>query len=312
MPRHSKNNTANAFHSRHEFKEAGYGSKKARLGKDAQMPFGHCALSLAPAVDPVASPSGDIYCRECIYKYLLDQKRKLKRARQRYEEQVAELQDEQAEAKRAEADKRLQEFISANNDTSSADVFRAKSALETADERKSNDRLAKLDEEAKNKEAMGQLQRRFIARSEVNTKEELKRTSFWVPQSQPTAAAAKLKKPDKAPRDPMHPNKFLKLKHLIKVNFRVDPEAKLGAAAKAGTFICAVTRKPITHQKAVLLRPSGEVILESCLKTVVLPTMRCPITNKRLKKHDIVHLTAGGTSFSAHNKVVAVKYTPTM
>lgn len=30
---------------------------------------------------------------------------------------------------------------------------------------------------------------------------------------------------------------------------------QLGAAQKSGVFICAVTRKPITHQKAVLLKP---------------------------------------------------------
>ena len=57
---------------------------------------------------------------------------------------------------------------------------------------------------------------------------------------------------------------------------------------------------------------SGEVMMASCLKTLVEPTMRCPITSKKLKKNDIIHLTAGGTSFSAHNKVIATKYTPTM
>ena len=57
---------------------------------------------------------------------------------------------------------------------------------------------------------------------------------------------------------------------------------------------------------------SGEVILESCVKQLVLPTMRCPLTGKRLKSKDIIKLTAGGTSYSAHNKVIATKYTPTM
>lgn len=110
-----------------------YGTQKTRLGKEAQIPFGHCALSLAPAIDPVASfvrqslgwsrrhccpssrgvvarhrPAGDIYCRECIYKYLLDQKQKIKRAKAQYEAQVAELEAEDA-AGRAEAEeKRIQ------------------------------------------------------------------------------------------------------------------------------------------------------------------------------------------------------------
>ena len=107
-----------------------------------------------------------------------------------------------------------------------------------------------------------------------------------------------------------------------------------------------MTRKPITHQKAVLLRPcvllvccsplpptrvtnllcctrsltpscyhtarSGEVILESCVKTLVTPTMKCPITGKTLRKKDVIKLTAGGTGFSSHNKVEAKVYRPNL
>lgn len=102
------------------------------------------------------------------------------------------------------------------------------------------------------KEAMKHLQRQFISREEVNTRETLTRTSFWVPQVQPEAASAKLTKdanpygnavrlllcgsptpcrassqPDKAARDPMHPDRFLRLKQLVDVNFRVDRDAKV-------------------------------------------------------------------------------------
>lgn len=57
---------------------------------------------------------------------------------------------------------------------------------------------------------------------------------------------------------------------------------------------------------------SGEVILAELVKTLVEPNMRCPLTGKKLKKSDLIYLAAGGTSFSAHNKVTASKYTPTM
>lgn len=106
-------------------------------------------------------------------------------------------------------------------------------------------------------EAAAFLQRKFIPRDEVNTVKELKRTSFWTPASQPLAGKGKLKKvrnnsattsslpvtqqlsspylthapcapqPDTAARDPMHPHKFLRLKQLIDVNFRRDPDAKV-------------------------------------------------------------------------------------
>jgi len=134
-----------------------------------------------------------VYCRECIYKYLLDQKQKLKRARKKYEEQLAELAEEATASQQAEEDRKLQacrnavcvcvcvcvcgrrcgrrlcafvrvgtprtwphsatsplqEFIAANTDTASADVFRAKGALETLGDRETNQRLQKLEEESK-------------------------------------------------------------------------------------------------------------------------------------------------------------------
>ena len=49
-----------------------------------------------------------MYCRECIYKYLLDQKQKLKRARKKYEEQLAELAEEATASQQAEEDRKLQ------------------------------------------------------------------------------------------------------------------------------------------------------------------------------------------------------------
>jgi len=38
------------------------------------------------------------------------------------------------------------------------------------------------------------LSRKFISRAEVNTKEQLKRTSFWMPEHAPEAAAQKIPK----------------------------------------------------------------------------------------------------------------------
>jgi len=106
-----------------------------------------------------------------------------------------------------------QDFVAANSDTQSADVFRAKSVMETVGERKMNSRVAEaLAQEARcvacwwlclagvsptvlcSDKAIGHLNRKFFARSEVNTDEVLKRTSFWVPQYAPSAAVAKLKK----------------------------------------------------------------------------------------------------------------------
>ena len=45
----------NAYvHIREKLHLNSYGTQEKRFGKDSQLPFGHCALSLAPAVNPVA------------------------------------------------------------------------------------------------------------------------------------------------------------------------------------------------------------------------------------------------------------------
>ena len=66
-----------------------------------------------------------------------------------------------------------------------------------------------------------------------------------------------------------------------------------------------MTKKPLTHQKVCLLKPSGKVILEEAVTRLkVRETMVCPVTNKKLKdESDILMLVAGFTGFSAHNEV---------
>jgi hypothetical protein len=92
MPaRHSKNNTDKSHFTYHEKQKAGLGTLKQRLGSESQLPFGYCALTLEPAVDPVVSPSGRIYSREAIIEYLLTKSKELKVARDKYEEQQVRL-----------------------------------------------------------------------------------------------------------------------------------------------------------------------------------------------------------------------------
>eukprot|EP01138_Halocafeteria_seosinensis_P013334 gb/GECG01013620.1/.p1 GENE.gb/GECG01013620.1/~~gb/GECG01013620.1/.p1 ORF type:complete len:108 (+),score=11.19 gb/GECG01013620.1/:1-324(+) len=79
---------------------------------------------------------------------------------------------------------------------------------------------------------------------------------------------------------------------------------------EAGRYCCAVSKKEITNQKVVLLKPSGQVVLESVAKKTVYPEMRCPVTGKKLRDKDILPLVPGGTSFASHNEVNAESYRP--
>jgi len=81
MSRHSKNSSSRLYHSRHEKAKAGYGTQQVRLGADAQYRFGYCPLSHRFILDPVATPSGHLYEREAMIKYLLEKSQELKQAR---------------------------------------------------------------------------------------------------------------------------------------------------------------------------------------------------------------------------------------
>ncbi|OQR84999.1 nitric oxide synthase-interacting protein [Achlya hypogyna] len=283
MSRHSKNSTATHHFTYHEKQAAGHGTLKRRFGKDAQLAFGSCCLCLKPILDkmePLASPCGFLYCKGCIYANLLAQKQQIKADLEAYAAQEATRAEKDETAKQAEERSKLEASLS-----SATPVPFEKSA----EERAALQIRSKVDLETIEEKS-----------------HELKRTSFWVPGFTPTAEV-RLAKPDEQTRDPMS-NKPLKLKHLMPVQLKRSEKETKGESV----VLCAVSNKAITHQMVVLLRPSGQVLMESCLKEMVLPSMTCPITGLKLRTKDIVHLQAGGTSYSAHSQVEAKKYRPSM
>ncbi len=58
MSRHAKNNTAAAHFTAAERRKAGYGTKRARYGRDSVRAFDACCLCLETVRDPVACPDG--------------------------------------------------------------------------------------------------------------------------------------------------------------------------------------------------------------------------------------------------------------
>merc|ERR1719263_1944922 len=133
--------------------------------------------------------------------------------------------------------------------------------------------------------------------------------NFWIKETTQTAAPAELQKVDTTVRCPMS-GKKLRVKDLIPIKFEVTDQKMIDRGGDKGVFCCAVSKHPITHQKAVLIKPTGVVVLESVLKDMVYKDMVCPITGKKLEKgkEDILTLQAGGTGFSAHNKTEAKRY----
>lgn len=91
MGKHSKNNCARPIFTPYERSLTKYGTQKQRLGHDSLNPFGYCALTLQPFVNPVADKQGYTYSKQSIYEYLLEQKKQYKSKLKEYERQQMKI-----------------------------------------------------------------------------------------------------------------------------------------------------------------------------------------------------------------------------
>ena len=135
----------------------------------------------------------------------------------------------------------------------------------------------------------------------------IKSTNFWLPEAtRKKVEEVQIKLPESCPRCPVS-GKALKSKHLIALNFTRDNSVAFG---ERGNIVCGVSQKAINHQKATVLKSCGHVILSSSVQSLVLPSMQCPVCNKRVsRKKDIVELKQGGSSYSGGGQaVVSTKY----
>ena len=137
-------------------------------------------------------------------------------------------------------------------------------------------------------------------------KEALRRTNFWLPMFTPEDAG-RVVKPRKRPQSPMS-GAPLTVKDLVSITLTpmsdVD-DSKRSTMADKASFCCPVTRKKITHQKAVLIKTSGYVISEEAARLTAYPSMLCPITGKAFTMEDVIEISTQGTSFASRNNVEA-------
>lgn len=289
--RHSKNAGDKHHWTYNEKKKAGLGSIKERFGTDAQLPFGHCCLSLHPAEDPVISPSGHLYSKESIIEYLLlkaqEQKRtaKLLKAQQDKEQNAEQkkLQDSQSNE--------IKKFTETQNGVDNV----LKRKVQETDLESSNYLLSR---------------KKMIDDTDKDTKmEALSKISPWVPQFTPAAAPEAIKEPPKRPPSPFS-GRPLRSKDLIPIELTKEEAGNTGG--KLMRYICPVTRKTITNQKVVLIKTSGVIMLETALKELALPSMTCPITSKKFKNEDVVEMQSAATAFASSGQVEGKLHRPSI
>lgn len=139
-------------------------------------------------------------------------------------------------------------------------------------------------------------------------KTSCRKKSFWMASEAPTSApTAKEDVIDLTVRCPMS-GKRLRMKELYPVEFYVAKEEAIVKGGERGMYACEVSKRPITVQQAFYIKPSRKVVTEAVMKTLIKPTMTCPISSKKLKESDIIKLKTEGTGFCAHNDVVSKRH----
>ncbi|KAF4658272.1 hypothetical protein FOZ61_005735 [Perkinsus olseni] len=281
MTRHSQNQTDRAFITSDERRKCGFGQVTERIGAESQLPFGMCCISLRPAKEPMASPTtGYIYDKSTVVEYLVKERARIKEEMALYEQQEAnkkafeDLKEQQKDAKRAQKFQSTMSELGGQSESSSVSVNKDEAA------------------------------RSVGVSIPWEHKSEARAKSFWAAEEMPEFQK-ECKKPESlVPRCPMT-GKKLRLKDLVPVKFELTNDAKGKDTDYAGMYCCAVSKKPITHQRCVLLRPSGVVIIEKVFDELVknAEDPRCPVTGKKLDlKKDVIRLQPGGTGFCSHNK----------
>ncbi|CAD7954542.1 unnamed protein product [Amoebophrya sp. A120] len=329
MPRHALNRTDRPFQTAAERAEAGFGKTHTeRLGTDVQLPFGYCALSLKAALDPVASPHGIVFEREFILNSLVKQKEDMKRvsallaeqkARDALEEQVTELQAKRRKIQAFEQQELGSVVLStaansiadlngsSSNQTSAKSTFRGNFSL-------SNIHANKLEQDEKKNVGDRDTSNFTFTSSRqeyipVNLK-QARQANFWVASDAPEAKKKRIDEEKDLKQHTECPitGKKLRLKDLIPIKFEIYDQKLFDDGGGRGMYCCSVTKKPITHQKVTLIKPSGIVCFNECVEKTIRKDMKCPVSGKDLRESDLVELIPGNTGFCSHNSIEAKSY----
>ena len=131
MTRHSKNNTAlGVFTYAEKQKLKGvYGTLQSRMGKDSQKPFDSCSLCLAEARNPLVCGEGHLFCKECVFNSIVQQRKEIDLEQKALEAHNNQVQQKKELSVQEDLDRKVMNFIhtevrvtgSATTDTLAAD-----------------------------------------------------------------------------------------------------------------------------------------------------------------------------------------------
>jgi len=314
MGKHSKNNNDRAFFSHAErkaaaygrhsssmlgghntganFKEWGWGTESRTLDSDSMKDIDACSLSLQPCAEPLVTPSGVLYDKEAVIRFILARKKEIARETEAWEAQQASDASSAAAAASAEHECRIQEFVAQQEGLSQADLRARAASSSTA---------------VTTAASMG--------RSLVEDKgRHATDTNFWVVSNTPEAQA-RVAKPDGVVRCPIT-NEPLRLKAMVPVIFTPADEGSSSAEVVAKRsnerYICPLSKKALSNVNPVtVLRLSGMAVSTKAVKDCIRKDMLDPFTDPptKLKEKDIIALRVEGTGFAARTDEATLKAT---
>ena len=290
MTRHGLNATNSHVYSYHErkkdAKQAGYGTDRMRLSKDAIKAFDCCSLTLQPTKRPVITPQGYVFDKEAIFSFILEKKKT-------YEKQLKEYE------------RQKQEEIKEFRDKAAQEEEDAKQRFEETEKNIVTKRVASTSSSSSETGSSG------VSNMSGSRKREL--PSFWLPSMCPDAKKSKLVKPEKTVYCPMS-GKPLKVKDLTDVVWTEvkDPDNKASMISREDRYQCAVTGDTLYNSTpCAVLRTSGHVVTVECVEKIVKKDWTHPLTGATLTEKDIIPIVRGATGFSAANdQLVAEKERP--
>ena len=290
MTRHGLNATNSHVYSYHErkkdAKQAGYGTDRMRLSKDAIKAFDCCSLTLQPTKRPVITPQGYVFDKEAIFSFILEKKKT-------YEKQLKEYE------------RQKQEEIKEFRDKAAQEEEDAKQRFEETEKNIVTKRVASTSSSSSEAGSSG------VSNMSGSRKREL--PSFWLPSMCPDAKKSKLVKPEKTVYCPMS-GKPLKVKDLTDVVWTEvkDPDNKASMISREDRYQCAVTGDTLYNSTpCAVLRTSGHVVTVECVEKIVKKDWTHPLTGASLTEKDIIPIVRGATGFSAANdQLVAEKERP--
>merc|ERR1719233_154179 len=87
MGKQSRNVGNRGWFSRGELKHMDWFTARKRINAYSVKQWDHCTLCLNVVEDAVVCPSGDLFCKSCVYEYIVCQKKAQRKQLKAYEDQ---------------------------------------------------------------------------------------------------------------------------------------------------------------------------------------------------------------------------------